>query len=88
MILREVDKAMKEQKKLCPFRQFEPCIGDKCALYLKISSISIGDETFNIDPIDDFPSFPCALSMLGMKAFLDYFGFRPGAGGVKNPLGR
>ena len=71
---------MDPSSKLCPFNEFQSCIGNRCALYLKFGETQVGGEAFNTDIVSLFPSFPCALSVSGTKAVLDYAtpGAKPG----------
>ena len=59
-------------EKLCPLNQFNPCKGESCSFYLKVESVEVENKKYEVDIVNIFPSFPCAIPVTGMKAILDF----------------
>lgn len=53
---------------------FQPCIGEECAFYLKTESITFPDgASFDVNLVAREFDPPCSVPVVGMKTFLDYF---------------
>ena len=59
------------KEKLCPFNGFNPCIGERCAMYLEEATIVSKQDSASMDIKMDEQTLCCSLRLIGINSFYE-----------------